>query len=349
MPVAPTLPMMYWPTEKPYALLEVTPGDIKIASLAFGWTLGFGYFTTCHAIRETRRTRRINTYVILIWGELIVCLVFAVICWLYLTKDIPPSFWFFFMILTTWALQVQFLLQIIVNRLCILLPSNKKRNWLRWGIAAIITAINISVYNIWIPAKLQISQEYHDINIWWDRCEKIIYLIVDGLLNWYFIHTVKQRLIVHGGLKKYKKLVRFNTQIIWISLSMDALIVGMMSLRNDFVYMQFHPVAYTVKLNIEMAMGNLITKVAKDTGIMLDEDDSNKGMVSNNTHFQTTSMGVQVQVNKQQFTVKDDIELAEPGTGGWATTKENHDLKENLDLKDSPKSSTVDLFPRTEK
>ncbi|THU96614.1 hypothetical protein K435DRAFT_819424 [Dendrothele bispora CBS 962.96] len=194
------------------------------------------------------------------------CLIFAVICWLYLTRDIPPSFWFFFCILTTWALQVQFLLQIIVNRLCILLPDAKTRNWLRFGIAGIITAINISVYNIWIPAKLQISQEYHDINIWWDRCEKCLYLVIDALLNWYFIRTVKQRLINHGGLKKYNRLVRFNTQIIFVSLSMDALIIGMMSLRNDFVYMQFHPVAYTVKLNIEMAMSNLITKVAKDTG-----------------------------------------------------------------------------------
>ncbi|KAK7033921.1 hypothetical protein VNI00_012545 [Paramarasmius palmivorus] len=342
MAVEPTLPMMYWPTEKPFALLDITTNDIKIASLAFGWTLGFGYFTACHAVRETRRTRRVNTYVVLIWGELLVCLIFAVICWLYLTHDIPPSFWFFFSILTTWALQVQFLLQIIVNRLCILLPSNKERNWLRYGVAAIITAINISVYNIWIPAKLQISQEYHDINIWWDRCEKAIYLLVDGLLNWYFIRTVKQRLIVHGGLKKYKKLVRFNTQIIWISLSMDVLIIAMMSLKNDFVYMQFHPVAYTVKLNIEMAMGNLITKVAKDTGIDVSEDTTTDkgGVVTNSTRFQNTSMGVQVQVNRQQFTVKDDIELAEPDNT-WSATKDNLDLKNS-----SPKSSTVDLFPR---
>ncbi|KAL0567126.1 hypothetical protein V5O48_014872, partial [Marasmius crinis-equi] len=257
--------MMYFRTEKPYEDLVITTNDIKIASLAFGWTLGFGYFTACHCVRETVRTRRINTYVILIWSELLVCLIFAIICWLYLTSVIPPSFWFFFFILTTWALQVQFLLQIIVNRLCILLSSNKERNWLRWGIAAIITAINISVYNIWVPAKLQISMEYHDINIWWDRCEKCIYLVIDGLLNWHFIRTVKNRLVKHNGLKKYDKLVRFNTQIIFMSLSMDVLIIAMMSLHNDFVYMQFHPVAYIVKLNIEMAMGNLITKVARDT------------------------------------------------------------------------------------
>ncbi|ESK90218.1 hypothetical protein Moror_7723 [Moniliophthora roreri MCA 2997] len=333
MPVPPTLPMMYWPTEKPYELLEVTTRDIKIASLAFGWTLGFGYFTACHAVRETRRSGRVNTYVILIWGELFVCLIFATICWLYLTRDIPPSFWFFFSILTTWALQVHFLLQIIVNRLCILLSSNEKRNWLRWGTAALITAINISVYSIWLPAKLQINHTYHDVNIWWDRVEKCLYLIVDGALNWYFVKTVKDRLVIHGGiLKKYDRLVRFNTWIVWISLSMDVLIITMMSLRNNFVYMQFHPVAYIVKLNIEMAMGNLITKVARDTGIRVTEGDSS-------ADFQTNSMSVQVQVNRQQFTVKDDIELSEAGNSNWVPTKDPSNSS----------SVNVELFTRSEK
>ena len=73
-----------------------------VASIAFGWTLGFGYFAGCHAVRETRRTHRLrpNTYIVLIWGELIVCLVFAILCWLYLAKIIPPSFYFYFFILT---------------------------------------------------------------------------------------------------------------------------------------------------------------------------------------------------------------------------------------------------------
>ena len=87
-----------------------------------------------------------------------------------------------------------------------------------------------------------------------------MYLVVDAALNYYFIRTVKVRLVSHGGvrlsfpfllflglaklirctqLKKYQKLVRFNTQIVFVSLSMDVLIIAMMWLRNDFVYMQF--------------------------------------------------------------------------------------------------------------
>lgn len=36
-----------------------------------------------------------------------------------------------------------------------------------------------------------------------------------------------------------------------------------MSLPNQVVYIQFHPVAYMVKLNIEMSMADLITRLAR--------------------------------------------------------------------------------------
>ena len=100
--------------------------------------------------------------------------------------------------------------------------------------AVLITAINISVYNIWLPARLQISERYIWINSWWDRCEKVAYLLVDGSLNFYFIHIVRANLVAHG-LTKYQKLVHFNMFIIGFSLSMDVLIIAMMSLRNTFV------------------------------------------------------------------------------------------------------------------
>ncbi|KAH8203037.1 hypothetical protein TruAng_002765 [Truncatella angustata] len=175
---------------------------------------------------------------------------------------IPPSFGFYFCILTLWALQVQFLLQIIINR-CAILVRNPKLVWrLKVGVATVITAINISVYTIWIPARLQISEEYISINNWWDRCEKGLYLVIDAALNIYFISIVSRNL-VHNGLGKYKALSQFNMFIIGFSLAMDVLIIAMMSLENTFVYMQFHPLAYIVKLNIEMSMAELIVKVAK--------------------------------------------------------------------------------------
>ncbi|KAL5317374.1 hypothetical protein ACEPPN_014469 [Leptodophora sp. 'Broadleaf-Isolate-01'] len=250
--------------------LVVTRSDLVIASIAWGFTLGFGFLTTWTAIKQTTEVGRRygfsrihSPYIVMIWLEILVCLIFCIICWLHLNGNIPPSFAFFFVILTTWALQVQFLLQIIINRVAILLTDQRKALRIKIGVAVLITAINISVYCIWIPARLQVSERYIHINDVWDRCEKCIYLVVDGALNYYFIRIVKNRL-VRQGLVKYDRLVRFNQFIVFLSLSMDCLIIGMMSLNNGFVYMQFHPVAYMVKLNIEMSMAAMIVKIASD-------------------------------------------------------------------------------------
>ncbi|KAH8594755.1 hypothetical protein B0O99DRAFT_687533 [Bisporella sp. PMI_857] len=253
-----------------YVPIETTQDDLIIASIAWGWTLGFGFLTTWTALKQTTQiygrygASKINSpYVWMIWAEIAVCLAFGIICYLHLLGQLPPSFAFYFSILTLWALQVQFLLQIIINRVSLLMPDKRKSLRLKVGVAVIITAINISVYCIWIPARLQISHSYEYINNIWDRCEKVIYLIVDAFLNWYFIHTVQKRLVARG-LKKYEPLVRFNVWIIGFSLAMDVLIIGTMSLKNSFVYMQFHPLAYIVKLNIEMSLAELIARVNRD-------------------------------------------------------------------------------------
>lgn len=57
---------------------------------------------------------------------------------------------------------------------------------------------------------------------------------MDAFLNWYFLKTVKANLI-NNGLTKYNKLVRFNQQIVLVSLLMDVMIIGAMSIPNSFV------------------------------------------------------------------------------------------------------------------
>ncbi|KAI4816159.1 hypothetical protein E4T45_10607, partial [Aureobasidium sp. EXF-8846] len=252
-----------------FELQEVTRDDLTIASLCWGFTLGFGFLTTWKAMKQSTAMynrygfRRLsNAYLWMIWAEIAVCLAFSIACWLYIRGIIAPSFGFYFSILTLWALQVQFLLQIIINRVGVLMLDRKKARNLKYGVAILITLINISVYCIWIPARLQTNKTYIKINDVWDRCEKVIYLIVDALLNFFFVRVVRRNL-VKPGLKKYESLVRFNLYIIGFSLAMDVLIIAMMSLKNSFVYMQFHPLAYIVKLNIEMTMSELISKVAR--------------------------------------------------------------------------------------
>lgn len=41
------------------------------------------------------------------------------------------------------------------------------------------------------------------------------------------------------------------------------MLIGLMSLPNQVVFIQFHPVTYLVKLNIEMSMASLITRLAR--------------------------------------------------------------------------------------
>lgn len=133
-----------------------------------------------------------------------------------------------------WCIQVQLLLQIIINRIRIIVPDRKHSRMIMIATAVFVTLINISVFNIWIPARLQISKRYHIINEYWDRAEKALYLLVDAWLNWYFLKTVKLNLI-NNGLTKYNKLVRFNQRMVGVSLMMDVMIIAAMSIPNSFV------------------------------------------------------------------------------------------------------------------
>ncbi|EUC62492.1 transmembrane protein, putative [Rhizoctonia solani AG-3 Rhs1AP] len=258
-----------WPTfktEHAFKGTKVLIEDERLATLAFGFTLGFGYFVVWHAVKQTHKIRRRSAYIIMCWVEIAACIIWAILSWLYITDTIGPSFWLFLGIVTIWSIQIQLLLQIIVNRICILLPSSSQRLWLKFTVAAWIVLINISVYCIWMPAKLQISETWIRVNLYWDHIEKILYLFTDAALNIMFIRLIRQTL-VSRGLTKYDKLVAMNTRMIFVSLSMDVVVIGMLSYRNDLVYMQFHPIAFMVKLEIEMCMSRLIVKVARSTGI----------------------------------------------------------------------------------
>lgn len=129
--------------------------------------------------------------------------------------------------------------------------NRQNAKWLKIWSFVIILCINISVFMIWIPARLQINDTWADINKVWDRIEKVIFLLVDAGLNLYFIHLVRSRLIANG-LTKYTRLFRYNLGMIAVSMTMDVslpstdtnsliltlrqiLLIAMMSLPNDIV------------------------------------------------------------------------------------------------------------------
>ncbi|KAM0754742.1 hypothetical protein T439DRAFT_309544 [Meredithblackwellia eburnea MCA 4105] len=246
-------------TERPFVEYHTTTTDLVVASVAFGWTMGFEYFVCIHALKQTKK---LSVYTALVWTEIAACTVYALISWLHILGKIEHSLGLYFAIVLCWATQVQCLLQIIINRICLLWMSRKKQRQLKFGVAGLILLVNISVFCIWIPARLQINEKYISINNWWDRVEKCIYLIVDAILNWTYIRTVNQQLL-SVGLERYRPLVRFNKRIIFLSISMDVLIIAMMSYPNTMVYNCFHSVAYMVKLNIELSMSSLVIKIVK--------------------------------------------------------------------------------------
>ena len=188
---------------------------------------------------------------------------------------------FFFGSVILWTLQTQLALQIIANRLGLVMVNKKRAKYLKLSLLVAVGLVNIAVACIWIPARLTHSKRMLHINNIWDRTEKVLYLLMDLALNSAFLHKVRRELIAEG-LTKYKLLFNFNVSVVVISLSMDVgtvrisasygsrancllqiLIIVMMSLPNPFLYAVFHPVAYSVKLIIEIIMADLIAKIVR--------------------------------------------------------------------------------------
>lgn len=112
------------------------------------------------------------------------------------------------------------ILQIIINRVSLVMVNKTQARRLRLGVFLIVIVINISVFCIWIPARLQINDTYEHVNDIWDRAEKAIFAVVDAGLNCYFMWTVRTGLI-SAGLVKYQPLFRFNLMMAGISVALD--------------------------------------------------------------------------------------------------------------------------------
>lgn len=241
--------------------------DFQVAALAAGFTLGFGFLTVWEAIKQTRRNRNPlrSGYIYMLWGEIIANVAIGIVGWLFLNGVLGPTLPVLFFILVFWVLEIQLLMQIIINRIAIIAETQEIVRMVKWGTFAIISAINLAVFIIWIPAHIvpPAHPAFVVANQYWDPTSKALILIVDAGLNWYFLRTVKVRLLAQHGLKKYEPLVGFNNKLMIVSILMDVMLIGLMFLPNPVVFIQFHPVAYMVKLNIEMSMASLIARLAK--------------------------------------------------------------------------------------
>lgn len=136
---------------------------------------------------------------------------------------------------TLWAFQVQLLPQIIANRVALIMTNKRKAAYLKWGLAATITPICIVVYYIWITAHLDgATPEQIRLNFLFEKAEKSFFLVIDLALNIYFLYLVRYNLIA-CGLSKYWRLFNFNIGMVAISTTLDAFLLGFLSLKDQFM------------------------------------------------------------------------------------------------------------------
>ena len=125
----------------------------------------------------------------------------------------------------------------MTNRIALIMYSHDRAVKLKWIVALFIAIINVSVFCIWIPARLEINDTYIRINNVWDRIEKALLLLLDLALNWYFMWLIKSKL-VSAGLIKYKLVYQYNIFMVVISISLDVS-------TTPFSHLTFFPFANT--------------------------------------------------------------------------------------------------------
>ncbi|KAK0636725.1 hypothetical protein B0T17DRAFT_478078, partial [Bombardia bombarda] len=206
---------------------------------------------------------KISAYIIMVWMEWVSFTVTSVFSWLFLyNSHVGPRCPQTFVADRLLFVQIQCLMQIMTNRIGLILYNPDKARRLKVAISIATSIINVSVFIIWIPARLQISPTWIRVNDIWDRTEKSIYLIIDFGLKSYFMYLLKSKLVANG-LTKYNLVYRFNLSMVFLSISLDVIIIGIMSLPDDEVYIQVHPLAYIIKLYIEMNIAELLGKALK--------------------------------------------------------------------------------------
>ncbi|KAL3462500.1 hypothetical protein BJX64DRAFT_288402 [Aspergillus heterothallicus] len=260
---------------------------MDVSVFFFGLFLGFFIFTMEGVVRQTvqiwKRTHKfVQAYLWMIWTESVVNLIFAITTRMQLDGLIKPSVGYCFSAVLLWAIQTQLLSQIIANRIALIMVSRRKSLQLRWGLFIVIGIVNIAVGIIWIPAHLESASKFQtDLNFIFENVDKSFFLVLDLALNLYFLYLVRYRLIA-DGLNKYWVLYKFNIAFVAISTTMDALLLGLLSLPNQYAYVQFAPVTYTVKLYLELKMAQLISKVVKRSMHRVDDSSTSQHQASSN-------------------------------------------------------------------
>ncbi|KAH9458772.1 hypothetical protein Pst134EA_018928 [Puccinia striiformis f. sp. tritici] len=243
--------------------------DHDLAGVVFGFTLGFGFFVICNAVK---RTRKVCTFTIMTWLTILVTSASAWMVFFNLENVVHRPLAYYVVLSILWSIQSQCVLQIIVNRIVLIWGNPAHIRWLRWGVFSWVSLINISA----IPARIQVSPAYAKFQAVWEPSEKTLCLLTDFVLNVTFIYSVRKTLI-SNGLTKYNELVKFNILVIGLSIALDLGIVSSMFLHGSLPYESLNSLSGFVKLQTELLMNELIVKVVTSENQMKMIPDSTLG------------------------------------------------------------------------
>jgi hypothetical protein len=113
--------------------------------------------------------------------------------------------------------------------------NKRKALYLKLALFTLITPITVAVCYIWTSSHLPGATEQQiRVNIIFEKCEKSFFLIIDLALNIYFLWLVRFNLIA-AGLNKYWRLFNWNVGMVVVSTTLDALLLGFLSLSNQFM------------------------------------------------------------------------------------------------------------------
>ena len=74
-------------------MAEPSENDTKVAAMAFGFTIGFGFLTTWEAIKQTRRNRNPlrSAYIYMLWGEIIANAGLTAVGWIWIDEVVKST------------------------------------------------------------------------------------------------------------------------------------------------------------------------------------------------------------------------------------------------------------------
>ncbi|UQC87725.1 uncharacterized protein CLUP02_13244 [Colletotrichum lupini] len=235
---------------------------LEVPAILFGITIGLTMLATFKASQQTfqiysRTKSATKLYPWMIWIFLLTNISQAVTNWLLAHGDFVKSIGSSIGSCMLWILQTQLAPQILANRLGLLLVDKKRAKMMKFGLLVIVGVINISVTCIYIAGYSINPKYFTHLHKIWDPIDKVVDLLIDISLNTVFLRIIQHEFVADGlqNCPVCTTIQRYDlttiTQLhnpIW---------------NEPYLYAMTHPMAYTMKLIIEMTMADLISSIAK--------------------------------------------------------------------------------------